>query len=120
MCQYTWMENYRKNRIGVFVYNKMIRCSIQHRVDTQTANTYKVATTACGPAKIMERAIQFKIREGIITAVVMNVQTMHVTKLNVQAIVCISNILNTFRVLPIFKHNYRHGCVICDQEVYFD
>ena len=68
-------------------------------------NTYKVATTACGPAIIMERVIQFRTKEGIMTAVVMNVQTIDVTRVNVQAIVCMSSILSTFRALPTLKHD---------------
>ena len=48
----------------------------------------------------MEREMQLKTNEGIMTVVVINVQTIHVTKLNVQEIVCISSMLNTLRVVP--------------------
>ena len=68
----------------------------------------------------MERVIHIKTKEGITTAVVMNVQTMDVTKLNVQVIVCTSNMLSTFRVRSTCKYNYKYDYVVFSQEPYFD
>lgn len=62
----------------------------------QIYRTYKVATTACEPATIVERARQLMTKAGIITLVVENIHTIHDTIFKIHETVCAIEMFNSF------------------------